>query len=91
MATIACAFCKSKGKDPFRLLSRFSTCEVCNGIGMVRVNEPVVKCAFCKGTGVHPHSRITCVVCKGKGSITQRGNKEGFIRKGVEAYGKYSG
>lgn len=57
MATIACAFCKSKGKDPFRLLSRFSTCEVCNG----------------------------------KGSVTQKGNKEGFIRKGVEAYGKYSG
>jgi len=26
-----------------------------------------VKCAFCKGTGDHPHFRGTCPVCKGKG------------------------
>ena len=36
----------------------------------------MIECAFCGGSGVHPHSRITCSVCKGKGSVTCRGCKE---------------
>ena len=35
-----------------------------------------ITCAFCKGTGVHPHTRISCTVCKGKGSVTRRGDEE---------------
>ena len=32
-----------------------------------------VKCAFCKGTGDHPHFRGTCPVCKGRGENQIRG------------------
>ena len=27
-----------------------------------------IKCAFCKGSGIHPHYRATCPVCKGPGN-----------------------
>jgi len=32
------------------------------------MQQHVIKCAFCKGTGNNPHFRSTCSVCKGKGS-----------------------
>lgn len=25
--------------------------------------------AFCQGTGIHPHRRLTCTACKGKGVV----------------------
>jgi len=32
--------------------------------------EPAIPCAFCRGTGVHPHgARVTCTVCNGKGMV----------------------
>ena len=32
--------------------------------------EPAIPCAFCRGTGVHPHgARVTCTVCGGKGKV----------------------
>jgi RecJ-like exonuclease len=31
------------------------------------MQQPIIKCAFCKGTGHHPHFRGTCPVCKGTG------------------------
>lgn len=77
MNTITCGFCKGKGKDPFNLLSELATCQVCNGTGRVEVDEPIVRCAYCKGTGVYPHNaRVTCTVCNGKGSITVKGTTE---------------
>ena len=68
---ILCAFCKGKGVDPFDLLSKLATCQVCGGAGEVKVREPTRKCAYCQGTGVHPYGvRITCTVCNGKGMVT---------------------
>lgn len=32
------------------------------------MQQHIIKCAFCKGTGHNPHFRSTCSVCKGKGS-----------------------
>jgi DnaJ-class molecular chaperone len=77
MNLIPCAFCKGKGRDPFNLLSELSTCQVCGGTGKVKITEPAINCAYCKGTGIYPHSvRITCTVCSGKGSVTVAGVTE---------------
>jgi len=68
---IDCAFCKGTGTDQFGLLSNISICQVCVGKGKVEVEEPAIKCVFCKGSGVYPcNARITCTVCKGKGSVS---------------------
>lgn len=32
------------------------------------MQELRIPCAFCKGTGHHPHYRATCPVCKGAGA-----------------------
>jgi len=77
MKEIICAFCKGKGIDPFDLLSKLATCQVCGGKGKVTISEPAIKCAYCRGTGVHPYGvRITCTVCGGKGMVTVRGETE---------------
>ena len=70
MARITCAFCKGRGKDPFDLLSDHAVCQVCGGKGKVEVEEPAIKCIFCKGSGVYHDSRVTCTVCNGKGMVT---------------------
>ena len=67
---IVCVFCKGKGKDPFDLLSELAACQVCAGTGKVEVEQPAIKCAFCKGSGVYHDSRVTCTVCEGKGMVT---------------------
>lgn len=74
MNTITCAFCKGRGKDPFKLLSELATCQVCGGAGNIEVEDPAVKCAYCKGAGIYPHgTRITCTVCNGRGMVTVKG------------------
>jgi len=70
MAELCCAFCHGTGKDPFDLLSSHASCEVCGGSGKVTVTEPAHSCAFCRGSGVFPGSRLTCTVCMGKGMVT---------------------
>jgi DnaJ-class molecular chaperone len=67
--TVNCAFCQGKGIDPFELLSKFSTCQVCNGHGEVTISKPAIECVFCGGMGIHPHQRLTCVVCGGRGMV----------------------
>ena len=67
---ITCGFCKGTRKDPFNLLSERAACQVCGGTGKVEVIEPVIRCAFCKGSGVYHNTRITCTVCNGKGMVT---------------------
>ena len=71
---ITCAFCGGKGKDPFGVFSSLSECCVCGGMGANPVEEPYVQCAFCKGTGVYPRSRLTCTACGGLGVhvVTER-------------------
>ena len=67
---ITCGFCKGTGRDPFDLLSELAICQVCIGTGKVRIEEPAIQCACCKGAGVYHGTRITCTVCKGKGMVT---------------------
>jgi RecJ-like exonuclease len=68
-AAVQCAYCRGKGKDPFKVPHSKSNCCVCGGKGTVRVQEPYRVCAFCQGTGIHPHRRLTCTACKGKGVV----------------------
>lgn len=65
--SIRCSFCHGRRKDPFGVFSHLSTCCVCGGTGTNRVEEPCVQCAFCRGTGVYPRSRLTCTACGGLG------------------------
>jgi DnaJ-class molecular chaperone len=76
MKEIKCAFCKGKGIDPFDLLSSLSICAVCKGKGKVYVEEPYIRCAFCRRTGVYPNTRLNCTVCAGKGVVTFREPKK---------------
>lgn len=66
---VQCAFCRSKGRDPFGIMSKLSTCCVCDGKGTITVAEPYVVCRACSGTGVQPFSRLICLACRGKGVI----------------------
>lgn len=76
-ATIKCAFCQGKGKDPFELLSELATCQVCNGEGKVNIILPYNSCPACGGSGVKSHSRLVCTVCNGKGVIRrQKGGED---------------
>lgn len=70
---VKCGFCNGTGKDPFQLLSKLSTCQVCGGKGKVRVIGPTMKCNFCNGTGVQPYttSRLHCLACGGVGLVTK--------------------
>lgn len=31
---------------------------------------PVAPCAYCGGSGVHPHSRLVCMTCRGAGQVS---------------------
>jgi len=72
MTTVKCAFCNGTGRDPFELLSKLSTCQVCSGKGEVEIKGPVTKCKFCRGTGIQPYggNRLCCIACGGKGVVT---------------------
>jgi DnaJ-class molecular chaperone len=70
LVEVRCAFCQGEGKDPFDLLSQNALCAVCGGSGKVVVHPPIHSCAFCRGSGVFPGSRLTCTSCMGKGAVT---------------------
>ena len=60
-----CPYCKGKGERP-----KGSKCPVCKGKGIVFVQLPAVKCAYCRGTGEEkPRTNVTCTACKGKGVV----------------------
>lgn len=61
---IGCAHCKKTGLD----YDGLSPCPVCRGKKRNLIKEPVVMCAFCKGTG-SPSKAVVCRVCRGKGLI----------------------
>jgi len=69
VARTTCAYCRGEGRDRFRILSTLSTCGVCGGSGAVEIEMPFHRCAFCNGSGVHPHKRLSCTACMGKGVI----------------------
>jgi DNA-binding MarR family transcriptional regulator len=61
-----CGFCKGTGLD--RASNR---CPVCHGRETIKINPPVVVCAFCRGSGrEQPRSQVTCTACKGKGVVS---------------------
>jgi len=64
---VRCAFCNGTGKDPFGILSRLSTCCVCQGRGAVAVEASHEWCAHCGGAGAV--KRLTCTVCRGRGVL----------------------
>lgn len=66
---VKCAFCGGVGLDPFELLSPQSRCQVCGGVGRKWLHAPLAVCAFCHGTGVYLHSRLTCTSCGGVGRV----------------------
>jgi DnaJ-class molecular chaperone len=68
--SIKCAFCKGHGIDPFEVMSKLATCQVCKGKKKVEIIEPFVDCKFCHGSGVYPTSRLSCTACSGKGAIS---------------------
>jgi RecJ-like exonuclease len=70
LAEVRCAYCHGRGKDPFGVPSKLSSCSVCGGSGVVEVQAPYHACAFCSATGIRPHSRLNCTACKGRGVIT---------------------
>jgi len=73
-STFPCAYCHGTGNQ----LHMKSKCPVCHGTGSIKVNPPVVTCAFCRGTGESPpQSHLTCPACRGKGVM---GVKEPFER-----------
>lgn len=75
-ATIKCAFCGGKGKDPFELLSEMAKCQVCSGRGKVIVVVPYDSCLACGGSGISSHSRLVCTACNGKGVVSQKKGEE---------------
>ena len=66
---VLCAFCNGTGQDPFGVMSKLATCQVCGGTGRVKLHPPTALCAFCRGTGVHLDSRLTCTTCDGVGTV----------------------
>jgi DnaJ-class molecular chaperone len=70
---VPCAFCGGRGKDPFGIMSRLSTCYVCGGEQGLWVNKPIKACLFCRGTGVSPTgARNACAACRGVGAVHLR-------------------
>ncbi len=67
--TRKCVFCGGTGMDPYEILSRLAKCPVCKGHKTVDVKTPAVPCAYCRGSGRHRHTRLTCSACKGTGFV----------------------
>lgn len=71
---IKCAFCAGTGKDPFSIGAQKhhgykAKCQVCNGRGWVRIEEPYKTCPYCRGSGIDPRAgKLPCIVCRGKGA-----------------------
>jgi len=70
MASLPCAFCSGKGKDPFGIMSRLSDCPVCLGKGEVQMPVPHVACAHCQGSGDdNAAPAMDCLPCRGRGRV----------------------
>lgn len=85
MEKIPCAFCRGKGKDPFKLLSPLSNCPVCHGHKTVYVIKPYEACPVCDGTGVYTRSKLFCWNCHGKGVVHARPEEEAKAEKETNA------
>jgi hypothetical protein len=68
LVEVTCSFCRGRGRDPFGIMSRLSTCCVCGGRGVVQMSTPYTRCALCRGTGAV--KTFTCTVCRGTGFVS---------------------
>ena len=71
---VSCAFCQGTGKDPFPGTWPKGICQICRGrkknaFFFSPLREKLKRCPFCQGGGIHPYSRMSCTVCKGKGWV----------------------
>ena len=66
---VKCGYCQGKGRDPWQLMSPLSNCQVCNGRGTVKIEEPYITCLACGGSGNEKNKKLTCLACKGKGVL----------------------
>jgi DnaJ-class molecular chaperone len=72
-ASLHCRFCKGHGVD----LRAFGRCPTCGGRKVVTLAEPIVRCAFCGGSGrMRSQPRMVCMVCRGKGAVSVNGSVE---------------
>jgi len=63
-----CAFCRGTGQ-----MQGLHRCPVCRGAAKMSFTPPVVRCAFCCGSGHVPQrSNATCTACRGSGVIRVR-------------------
>lgn len=51
------------------MITSFSTCRVCGGLGTVLVQTPIAWCSHCQGTG--KVKTFACPICSGK-AVTPR-------------------
>lgn len=75
-SSVACAFCRGNGVDPFGVPSKLSKCQVCGGRKKNFVLEPFEECPVCLGSGVYKHHRLPCAVCKGRGQLHKISGKD---------------
>jgi len=66
---VSCSFCRGTGRDPFGIMSALSTCCVCRGSGVVRLDGPHAPCAHCAGSGAV--KTFTCGACRGTGYVPE--------------------
>jgi DnaJ-class molecular chaperone len=68
----SCAFCKGTG---FINHVRVIKCNVCSGMGTVKIPTFTVTCAYCNGEGRSRSAKaLTCNVCGGKGVVSINNN-----------------
>ena len=61
---VTCVMCRGTGDG-----GGGTYCDVCRGVGKVRVDANAVRCAICRGTG-YGGGGTACEVCKGIGLVT---------------------
>jgi DnaJ-class molecular chaperone len=66
---LVCSFCHGTGKDPFGIMSALSSCCVCGGKGVLRIQGPHRGCPHCQGSGAV--KTFTCGVCRGTGYLVE--------------------
>src|SRR3990170_4481715 len=67
---VKCAYCRGRGKDPFGVPSRLSSCGVCGGSGVVEVHAPYHACGG-EGRDRRGDLQLYCTTCGGAGVVTK--------------------
>lgn len=65
---LQCVFCQGKGIQPG---TEHWLCIVCKGRGRVTIQQPYDMCKECGGTGKKENTNLYCLLCHGKGFISE--------------------